>query len=243
MINHYKKIGAMKHWLTTTGFDKKEIHTYILLLSAPVLLTIYRYHAYPGFFTPDFDFGIAVDQNVRVNQFIRFFGLFFVLPTLYIKLVMKRPLKDFGLGLGDYILGLKILAVLIPVIFIAIYFAAGMPDVRTEYPLAKSLMQDQTHIWFYELAYIIFYYIAWEFYFRGVLLFGLKDRFGVFNAILIQTISSCLVHIGKPEGEIIGSIIVGIIFGMIAYRTRSIWYVFILHALIGVLTDLFIIYL
>jgi membrane protease YdiL (CAAX protease family) len=233
----------MKHWLSATGFDKKDMHTYILLLSAPVLLTIYRYHAYPGFFTPDFDFGISADQNVSINQFIRFFGLFFVLPALYIKLVMKRPLKDFGLGLGDYKLGLKILAVLIPVIFIAIYFAAGMPDVRSEYPLAKSLMQDQSHIWFYELAYIIFYYIAWEFYFRGVLLFGLKDRFGVFNAILIQTISSCLVHIGKPEGEIIGSIIVGIIFGMIAYRTRSIWYVFILHALIGVLTDLFIIYL
>jgi len=221
--------------------DKQDVHTYILLLSAPILLTIYRYHAYPGFFTPDFDFGLQTDQNVSVNQFIRFFGLFFVLPALYIKVFMKKSLKDFGLGLGDYKTGLKILAVLVSVIFIAIYFAARMPDVQSEYPLAKSLIQDRSHLLFYELSYVIFYYIAWEFYFRGVLLFGLKGRFGVFNAILIQTISSCLVHIGKPEGEIIGSIIVGIIFGVIAFRTRSILYVLILHALIGVLTDLYII--
>jgi len=231
----------MKKWTDLLDFNKQDIHTYVLLLSAPVLLTIYRYHAYPGFFTPDFDFGFPADQNLSVNQFIRFFGLFFVLPTLYIKLVMKRSLTDFGLGFGDVKTGLKILAFLIPVIFVAIYFASDMPDVRSEYPLAKSLLHEHSHLVFYEAAYVIFYYIAWEFYFRGVLLFGLKGRFGAFNAILIQTISSCLVHIGKPEGEIIGSIIVGVIFGIIALRTRSIWYVFILHALIGVLTDLFIV--
>lgn len=232
----------MKKLLKQIDFDWRDIHTYVLLLSAPVLLTIYRYHAYPGFFKPDFDFGFLPDQNLSVNQFIRFFGLFFVLPALYVKFAMHKSLKDFGFGLGDYKTGLKILAVLIPVIFIAIFFAAKMPDVRSEYPLAKSLLQDRSHLIFYELAYVIFYYIAWEFYFRGVLLFGLKSRFGAFNAILIQTISSCLVHIGKPEGEIIGAIIVGVIFGLIALRTRSIWYVLILHALIGVLTDLFIIY-
>jgi len=232
----------MKKLFKQIDFDWRDIHIYVLLLSAPILLTIYRYHAYPGFFSPDFDFGLLPDQNISVNQFIRFFGLFFVLPALYVKLVMHKSLKDFGLGLGDYKTGLKILAVLIPVIFIAIYFAAQMPDVRSEYPLAKSLLQDHSHLIFYELAYVIFYYIAWEFYFRGVLIFGLKNRFGAFNAILIQTISSCLVHIGKPEGEILGAIIVGIIFGLIALRTRSIWYVLILHALIGVLTDLYIIY-
>ena len=232
----------MNTFLKQIDFDWRDIHIYIILLSAPVLLTVYRYHAYPGFFTADFDFGLTVDQNLRINQFIRFFGLFFVLPVVYVKFVINQSLKDFGLGLGDLKNGLKILLILVPIIFIAIYFAAGMPDVRSEYPLAKSLLQDQSHLILYETAYVIFYYIAWEFYFRGFLLFGLKDRFGAFNAILIQTISSCLVHIGKPEGEIIGSIIVGIIFGIIALRTKSIWYVFILHALIGVLTDLFIIY-
>jgi membrane protease YdiL (CAAX protease family) len=120
--------------------------------------------------------------------------------------------------------------------------SSGMQSIRNEYPLARILLSH--HEWFfaYETAYVIFYYVAWEFFFRGFLLFGLKDRFGNMNAVLIQTISSCLVHIGKPESEIIGSLIVGIIFGAIALRTRSFWYVFILHAAIGVLTDYFIIF-
>ena len=237
-----QKKSSIPQFLKQIDFDWRDIHTYVLLLSAPVLLTIYRYHAYPGYFLPDFDFGLTADQNLHINQFIRFFGLLFVLPVVYIKFAMHKNLKDFGISLGDVKTGLKILMVLIPVVVIAILFASNMPDVQSEYPLAKSLLQDQSHIAFYEIAYVIFYYIAWEFYFRGVLIFGLKDKFGAFSAILIQTISSCLVHIGKPEGEIIGAIIVGIIFGVIALRTRSIWYVFILHALIGVLTDLFIIY-
>ncbi len=28
-------------------FEKRDIHVYVILLSAPVLLTLYRYHGYP----------------------------------------------------------------------------------------------------------------------------------------------------------------------------------------------------
>lgn len=223
-------------------FSKKDIHFYIILLSAPVLLTIYRYHGYPGTFDLYSNFGLEDDQAISISQFIIFFVLVFLIPVLYVKFAMKKKISDFGLSLGNIKLGSKLLLLIPLIILPAIYFAAKMPDIRSEYPLAKSLLIDQSNIWIYELAYIVFYYIAWEFFFRGFLLFGLKDRFGAFNAVLIQTISSCLIHIGKPEGEIIGSIIVGIIFGIIALRTRSIWYVFLLHAAIGVLTDLFIIY-
>jgi len=114
--------------------------------------------------------------------------------------------------------------------------------MRVEYPLAKTLLADHSHFVFYEIIYVLFYYVAWEFFFRGFLLFGLKDRFGAVNAILIETISSTLIHIDKPEGEIIGAIVVGILFGMIALRSKSFWYVFLIHASIGVLLDYFIIF-
>ncbi len=226
-------------------FTKYDIHYYVMLLSAPVLLTLYRYHGYPQYFYsyfPQFIEQSDGDLYARFWQFVVFFVLMFMVPVAYIKLVMKRPLSDFGFGPGDIKWGSKWL-ITIPVLVVPlIYVSAKMPDVRAEYPLAKSLLTDQSHLLVYELGYIVFYYIAWEFFFRGFLLFGLKERFGAVNAILIQTISSCLVHIDKPEGEIIGSIFIGILFGMIALRSRSIWWVFLLHISIGVLTDLFIIY-
>jgi membrane protease YdiL (CAAX protease family) len=226
-------------------YSKKDVHYYVMLLSAPVLLTLYRYHGYPEYFYayfPQFINQPDGDLYARGWQFLVFFVLMFVVPVLYIKLVMKRPLSDFGFGLGDVKWGSKWLIAIPLLVVPLIYLSSKMPDVRTEYPLAKSLLTDQSHLFVYELGYVVFYYIAWEFFFRGFLLFGLKERFGAFNAVLIQTISSCLVHIDKPEGEIIGSIFIGILFGMIALRSRSIWWVFALHISIGVLTDLFIIY-
>jgi membrane protease YdiL (CAAX protease family) len=223
-------------------FDRKDIHYYAILLSAPILLTLYRYHGFngAGFFFPDS--GLPEDQLKTLYQFSFFFLISFIIPALYVVLIMKKSLTEFGLGIGNIKKGL-ITLIVIPVLVIPlIYISSKIPDIRMEYPLAKSLLSDQSNLLLYQSAYIIFYYIGWEFFFRGFLLFGLKGRFGEINAILIQTISSCLLHIGKPEGEILGSIIIGILFGIIALRTRSIWYVFLIHAAIGVFLDIFIIY-
>ncbi|MGE5357120.1 MAG: CPBP family intramembrane glutamic endopeptidase [Deltaproteobacteria bacterium] len=223
-------------------FDIRDIHVYFILISAPLLLSIYRYHFYAGSADIDYFFGIPEDQAKIIVQFIFFFFLTFFLPVLYIKIFMKEALSSFGMGIGEIKTGLKTLLLIPLLILPLIYIASRFPDVREEYPLAKSLLEDRTGLLIYEAFYVIFYYFAWEFYFRGFVLFGLRKRFGDINAILIQTISSCLIHIGKPEGEILGSIIVGIIFGIIALKTRSFWYVFLLHAAIGVFTDLFIIF-
>jgi membrane protease YdiL (CAAX protease family) len=94
----------------------------------------------------------------------------------------------------------------------------------------------------YETAYVLLYYLAWEFFFRGFMLFPLARVFGGVNAILIQIIPSCLIHIGKPVGELTGSIIAGLILGGLALRTGSIWYGWIIHAALGVLVDLLVIF-
>ncbi len=226
-------------------FQKKELHYYVMLLSAPVLLTLYRYHGYPQYFYSYFPKTVTMqggDVIAAYWQFGIFFLLMFILPAIYIKYFMKRKLTDFGWGFGDIKYGLKWLVTIPLLVVPLIFIASKMPALRAEYPLAKSLLDNQSSLFIYESAYVLFYYVAWEFFFRGFLLFGLRERFGDINAILIQTISSCLVHIDKPESEIIGSIVVGILFGMIALKSKSIWYVFLIHVSIGVLTDLFIIY-
>jgi membrane protease YdiL (CAAX protease family) len=172
-----------------------------------------------------------------------FFMLMFIIPAFFIRLRLRKNISEYGLGLGDIAFGIKFIAIVLPCIILPIiYLASKMPDIQGEYPLFRMLYLRKDLVFLYELCYVIFYYFAWEFYFRGFLLFALKGEFGGVNAILIQTISSCLIHIGKPPGETIGAIIVGVIFGLIALRTRSIWYVFILHASLGVLTDLLIIF-
>ncbi len=237
----------MKKLFKAFGFDKKDIDTYIILLSAPLLLTLYVCFGEAKNFTNIFSSYTAnplSDYYGHIYQFIAFFVLVGIIPFLYLTLKIRKPLGDFGFGFGDAKFGLIFALISIIVIILPmIYFSAKMPDLRAEYPMAKILLTRRGLIFQYELAYVIFYYTAWEFFFRGFILFGLKDKVGAMNAILIQTISSCLVHIGKPNGEIIGSIIFGIIMGVLALRTRSIWYPFLIHISMGIMTDIFIIYM
>jgi membrane protease YdiL (CAAX protease family) len=85
------------------------------------------------------------------------------------------------------------------------------------------------------------FYTAWEFFYRGFMLFGLRRYVGDWLAICIQTIPQCLWHIGMPTGEILSSIAGGILFGIMALRTRSILWPMLLHFSIGVFLDLFIV--
>jgi membrane protease YdiL (CAAX protease family) len=82
------------------------------------------------------------------------------------------------------------------------------------------------------------YYIGWEFFFRGFILFGLRERVGDIFAVLIQTLPSVIAHIGRPESEMISSILAGVVFGFLILKSKSIWYVVILHWFIGLSCDI-----
>jgi membrane protease YdiL (CAAX protease family) len=105
-------------------------------------------------------------------------------------------------------------------------------------------------------AYFFLYYLPWEFFFRGFLLFpflvaaekalaiGQADgaRAMVLAAIVFfQTIPSTMIHFGHPLAELAGAVAAGLIFGILAWKTRSIIPGLFLHAALGFGTDLFIV--
>ncbi len=226
------------------GYDPKHINTYVVLLSAPVLLSIYRARGSAenfGRWFPGFTGHPIEDLLAVLYQWSAFFILVGLIPAVYARIKMKTSFRDLGGGLGDRRFGSIFVLITLPLVILPIaYLSSAMPGIMAEYPMARVLFSRPDMVVWYELAYILIYYTAWEFYFRGFLLFSLERTFGGVNAILIQTISSALIHIGKPEGELIGAIVVGVAFGALALRTRSFWYGFILHASLGVLVDLFV---
>jgi len=119
------------------------------------------------------------------------------------------------------------------------YPSSKMPDFLAEYPLNKSAGESTFSFLSHAIAYL-FYYIGWEIFFRGFMQFGLREKLGDWFSILVQTLASCLVHIGKPDGEIYGSIIAGIVWGIVAFRAQSILPIILIHWLVGVSLDFFI---
>jgi membrane protease YdiL (CAAX protease family) len=74
---------------------------------------------------------------------------------------------------------------------------------------------------------------AIEYMFRGVLLFGLQEKFKE-GSILIQMIPFVLVHIGKPEIETVNCLFTGILLGCMAYKSKSFWPAFLIHLFINI---------
>lgn len=166
--------------------------------------------------------------------------LYGLVPLVLIWLFWKRqPLSGFGVALGDWRFGLAAVGILLPVIAVAFLLpAAGMPDMQAVYPVDHTASRSVADFLPYAAGRILLFYVAWEFFFRGFLLFGLREAMGDVPALLVSVMPSVLWHIGYPTGELYSSIAGGIIFAWLALRTGSILWPLLLHAGIGMVTDI-----
>ena len=169
-----------------------------------------------------------------IYWFIGDFITFFILGTLIIKFGFKEKLSDYGLRLGNVKTGLSFSAFFLLVMIIIIWFVSATPAFAEKYPHLSGAKSNWNTLLIYE-AGMLLYMIAWEFMWRGFMLFGLEKKFGYY-AVLIQMIPFVILHNGKPFLETFGAIFGGIALGILALRTRSIYYCIIIH--IGVMVSI-----
>ena len=216
--------------------------TILVLASTPLLLSLYIYHGKHGSFScfsGYFHSPAAYDLASYVFEYLSSLLLFFIIPLILIKYVLRESPANYGLKAGEVKSGLAFSLVAMVVLVPFLFSGSLVPGMQATYPQARSVIGNYRLFWVLEFFYL-FYYIGWEFFFRGFMLFGLRDKFGDLAAVLIQTIPSCIMHLGRPEVETLGSIIAGIVFGFLALRTGSIFYPLIIHFFLGVFTDLLI---
>lgn len=157
-------------------------------------------------------------------------SLMFILPVLSVKFILKDKLKNYGIASGDKKFGIITLSVFLLFMLVVIWFVSASKDFAETYPQGGSGVKESLVIFLlYELC-VFYYMLGWEFFWRGYMLFGLKEKFGVY-AIFIQMIPFFILHKGKPEIEVFSSILGGLILGIQAYRARSFIYCWILHSL------------
>jgi len=213
----------------------------LVLLWAPLVLTTWRYYAARDFFTGEAASGALGNpgQAAELYAFLSSFVLLGLVSLAIVRLVFREPLAAYGLAVGDWRFGLKALAVMVPVMVVLGALAARAPEFVAQYPLYRGACASAPAFLAHAAAYLA-YYVGFEVFFRGFVQFGLRESLGDWYAILVQTALSCLVHIGKPSGEIYGAIVGGLVFGIVAFRSRSLLYVIVAHWVLGVALDLFI---
>jgi len=161
-----------------------------------------------------------------------------VLPLLMARWLTAKSWTELGLGLGRWKEGLVWLAIGIPVAALAARIGAANLEMRAVYPLDPSVT-PRTLLPYAAMQFL--YYGSWEVLFRGVLLFGLKDRLGGGAANVIQTALSVTAHFGRPFSETFAAVPAGLMFGWISLRVKSIWYVAVIHWVVGMALDVVVV--
>jgi membrane protease YdiL (CAAX protease family) len=183
------------------------------------------------------------DFRAFLGYFFAFFCLFLVLPCLIIVIFSPAPLlflKEAGLSPGNMGRGLMIAAAGSPLAVLAGFIGSRDVRLRRFYPFSKAACRSPRTFFIFETAYLLLYYTAWEFFYRGVLFLPLVPVLGLIPALALQTVVSTLHHLGHPPSELFASLAAGVVFGLIAYWTGSFLYTIYLHALTGISTDTFI---
>lgn len=173
----------------------------VITIASTLLMLADYYHRFTGI--------VALDRVI----------LYLLAPLAITVFVFRRPVKEFGFQLGDWKLGLTYTAIGVAIGTPIIWWAAQDPAMQDYYkPLYSPILPLMT---FLDL-------IGWEFIFRGWMLFGYKKEFGA-HALWLQAVPFALMHLGKPELETMSTIFGGFVFGLIAWKTRSFLYPFLIH--------------
>lgn len=213
----------------TKELDKKVV---IIFISVGVLQTISYYYTSRRFFRNNFYYTIfSGDELVKLWEYLYWFlgdfFTFFLLPVLIILFLLKNKLPDYGVRFGDIKFGLKLSAIFLVFMIPLLWMVSSTPAFAAKYPHLEQAKFNWSILLVYEMG-MFAYMFAWEFIWRGFMLFGLKEKFGYY-AIFMQMIPFVILHNGKPDIETFSAILGGIALGILAFRTRSFIYGVIVH--------------
>jgi len=164
-------------------------------------------------------YGHTITGEKAFDRFI----LYFVVPLAIILLLFRQNPSTYGFRIGKWRAGLIFSLVGCVGMAIVIFFLARLPGIEQYY----STRAPETLVKI--LSYTGVEYFAWEFMWRGFLLFGLASLLGPGPAIWLAAVPFAFMHLGKPEVEAVTTIFGGAAFGYVAWRSQSFVYPFLIH--------------
>lgn len=190
-------------------------------------------------------FGNALfEQGVDANH-IRFLAqvyfssftlvCFVGLPLLFNVLFPPNLDNPFGFRIRGCRRHIPIYAAILVFMIPLLWLASSRTGFYMFYPMYKPI---SVQMWLaYEAIYMVQFF-AVEFFFRGFALFRLESRFG-YHAITIMVVPYALLHIHKPFPEALASIVAGLVLGLLALKSRSIWPGVVIHCAVAFCMDWF----
>lgn len=244
-VDTYNKIEAEKS--TSTQLDKKAITIFIVVAFSLVFI---QYFGDLNFIISSLkslglEFSILSIQskfpNVRLFQLTYWVFIlitfYLVVPLIIIKFIFKDKLSDYGLSPKGLLKNYKTYVIFFLFMVPLILLVSTTESFQYKYPFynpKEESLCPNFMIW--QCLYLLQFF-ALEFFFRGFMIHGLKNKFG-FYAIFIMMIPYVMIHFQKPMPETIGAIFAGVVLGALSLKSRSIWLGVAIHYSVAITMDL-----
>jgi len=200
----------------------------VVVLTLSVLLLVATFK----FGSRDFFLGQVAPQGTRLQSWAWWFvaqGITgFVIPVLILVLGFRRKAVAIGLGLGDWKLATTLFALYLPIVIVGTWVLSDGPLFQAEYPHYREAAESWSVFAIYH-ALFLFYWVGWEYLWRGFILFGTAHTFGL-HTIFIQAVPFALMHLQKPTSELVLSLVGGIVLGALVWRCRAFWIAVPIHS-------------
>lgn len=175
-------------------------------------------------------------------------SLFFLLvvPALYVKIILKKKLSDFGFAFsasrkGFLWMGGMLLAALL-IAYVLVNFT-GFKDAYIN--MIPAVIYNNFRVFlFYELIFVNFLLFLHEVFFNGFVLFTLKEAFGYWSILIVTfTFLFFLALVNALDWRMAPSIIALPLGTWIAYENRSFIYSYLMGFAFMIILDAYVIYL
>lgn len=185
------------------------------------------------------------EESAWINYvvFQKLTGVLFlgIIPLIVVVTTTDYSASDLGINLSGLEQSLKYIAVMGALILLLNFFATNKPGRLKDYPQMRIANWTTKILTINALAWTA-YLIAYEFLFRGVLLFLCYASFGFWPAVAINLGLYATTHIPKGAGETMGTFPYGLLLCYVTISTGSILVAVATHLIMALSNDLFSIY-
>jgi membrane protease YdiL (CAAX protease family) len=167
-------------------------------------------------------------------------GLVFMglIPMIFYISFLNGSIADFGLSPNHLISNWHWLAGLTILLLVINNFTSRKHTIQQQYPQMRLKFWTGKRFLMSSLGWVL-YLLAYEYLFRGLLLFSSFEAFGVWPAIAINVAIYSAVHMPKGAGETIGAIPFGVLSCMITLETGTFLIPVFAHVLLAVSMEFF----
>jgi len=167
-----------------------------------------------------------------------------ILPVLYIRLILKKPLNEFGFSLRNRKTGFLWGGIMLLASLIIAFLLITFTKLKTTYIFPDYIINNFWLFLAYELIFANLFLFLNEAFFKGFVLFSFAKKFNYWSIAFSFIVYSIIITAtGNFNWQMAPMLILAITGSIVSYKNRSFIYSYLMGLIFLIFFDAYLIYI